>query len=1269
MAAEGSRTQQDSAGQVPRSGCSPSASLHRWAWFRWLDVHFNSVIVVLIATVTVFSGVIAFLENRASNHYAELVRSGQTLAMDALGYDMSSRQQENYDFYLYTTWNEWQRRGSQAQKDGNEIVATRSDEIASSISPLTPLLDRDKGYFHPETETENQYVDFYGYHVDTNLITTTMLLEQRAFTIETANIWNSRADGYVTILTVLAVSLFLYGLSTTIKGGLRYLFAIVGTFLVGLAGLSTANLTLRPVPAIPSEAIEQYGRGMGQSYLGNYAEAIEAFDAAITAYPDYGNAFYGRAEARFVLRDYRAAEQDYLRAMESGHDDRSTRWNLGWIYYLLGDYQRSLEVSRQALELDPNLSPVAMNVAFALLADGDTEAAMDQFESALSMAADPNSAVPPSWNHLYLRETLNDLDRLIAALEGQADFYQEPDLSQVADREGLRLAAEAARLRVEEGMVSIEVAGAPRLEPIEASLSPITFAREVGPDGELLGQGQIFPNGEPSIVASLPYDDLAAGAVVSRRVMLYGSDEPGTVEYLPTMGEDLVHEGERAGTFQHAMKAPWPGDLGLSPGRYVVEYYVNGYLMQAGSFVVAAQDTPTLGPVVFATERASGGIVLGAADLFPAGVAQVYGIFNFSGVPQDSEVTARWYRDGVLYSQETDLTGGWGHWYFSLSDVARGDYRLDLHLEGQEEPLQSATFRVVDVDNYLQAVGAEPDDAVFHLELGNAFAAAGRYEEASARYQRATDLDPECAGCYHRWWSALKEEGDYDAALEKLEKAIELRPREYPYLCDLGETYYLSGDEEQAADAYRQAAPASPAYVYNRWGDAFYNQERYDEARTRYQQAIELAPTESLYHSNLGWADLKLEEYDQAVDAFQRAVTLSPNSQVDQANLGEAYYQMGEYDLALAAFERAVMLAPGYARAHNQWGDVLYDQAQYREAAQKYQEAIELLPDTALYHSNLGWAYYQMEEYDLASAALQHAVELDPDRDSDYNHWGNALYALGRYADSAEKYRQAIELNPDDAVYHSNLGDACYELGEYEQAVTAYEQAVTLDPEDASSYNRWGNALFALGQYAESAEKYRQAIELNPDDAVYHSNLGGAYYELGEYEAAVTAYEQAVALDPEDASSYNRWGNALFALDRYAESTEKYRQAIGLNPDDAVFHSNLGDAYYELGEYEQAAIAYEQAVALDPGYATAYNMWGNALYNLGKYAEAAASHRQAIDSSPDTAVYHYNLGWDYYKLQETEMAIAEFEEAAELAAQQGDEALQQDAEAMLQELR
>lgn len=938
MATDGLQTPKNSVHTARAGGCSPLALLRRLALFRWLDGHFDEAIVVLIALVTVLAGLVAFLQTRADNHYAADVRQSQTLAMDALGYDMSSRQRENYDFDLYTTWNEWDWRRSLAEGE-DEALANRSSQVATIISPLTPLLDQSKPYFNPET----QYADFYAYHVDTNLITTTVLLEQRAFAIGTANIWNGKADGYVTILTLLAVSLFLYGLSTTIKGDLRYLFAVVGTFLVGLALLWALILTLIPVPTIPSAAIAEYARGVGLSYNGDYERATGAFDAALQAYPHYGNTYHERGKAYLRLQQYAAAVKDFQRAIENGHEAQNTYWEMGWAYYLLGDYQSSLEASRRALKLDPDLLPVVMNVGTALLAKGETGAAMNQYERGLSMAADPHSSVPASWSHLYLRFTVQDLDRLIAALDGQTGFDEEPDLSHVGDRVALRAAAEAVRLRLKEGIVALEVASLPHMERTEATLSSITFARYVGRNGELVGQGDTFPRGELAVVAMLSYDNLPQGAIVSRRVMRQWSDEPGAVEDLPTMGEDITWSGEPRGTWQHVLKAPWPGNRGLRPGRYIVEYYVNSHLLQTRSFTVPDEETLIIGPIVFATEHASGGIPHGQAGFFPAGVAEVYGLFSYSGVPEGSRVRAQWYRDGVLYySQETEDVSGWGSHSFSLTDVPPGLYRLDLFMEGREEALQSASFEVVEVNDYLQAIGREPDDPLFHLNLGDAYAYAGDYQEAVARYKMAAELDPQCAQCYHRWWSALEHQGKYEEAIEKLQKAIELRPKMYDYLADLGQTCYELGDDEKAAAAYREAVPANPAYIYNRWGNSFYSLERYQEAVAKYQQAIELAPGNSLYHSNLGWT----------------------------------YFQMQEYDRAGAAFQRAVELDPGDAADYNMWGRVLYEQGKYREAAEKHQRAVDLSPDSALYRYNLGVDYYQLQETEKAVAELEKAAAL-----------------------------------------------------------------------------------------------------------------------------------------------------------------------------------------------------------------------------------------------------------------------------------------------------
>ena len=134
-----SEVEKNSVGETERTGCAPLLSLQRAAWFRWLDSHFNKVMIILAAAVATFAAVVGFLETWADNHYAVAVRQGQVLAMDALRHEMSSRQRENYDFYLYTTWNEWDSRRIRANLGQDEIQAARSSLCHTTFFLLFPL--------------------------------------------------------------------------------------------------------------------------------------------------------------------------------------------------------------------------------------------------------------------------------------------------------------------------------------------------------------------------------------------------------------------------------------------------------------------------------------------------------------------------------------------------------------------------------------------------------------------------------------------------------------------------------------------------------------------------------------------------------------------------------------------------------------------------------------------------------------------------------------------------------------------------------------------------------------------------------------------------------------------------------------------------------------------------------------------------------------------------------------------------------------------------
>lgn len=977
---------------------------------RWGAEYFEQIVIVTIALVTVWAALLAFLQTWADGREATYNRQSQALSMEAMGHDMSSRQRESYDFDLYTTWNEWDWRRIEADEAEQEALAERSAAVAEMIVPLTPLLDADLPYFNPDT----QYANIFPYHADTNLITTTILLEERAFTIQTANAWGNKGDGYVTVLTVLAVALFLYGLSTTISGVVRYLFALAGTFLLGVCFLWTVILTLTPVPTIPLDAIAEYARGEGLSYQASseedYREVAAVLDEAIRLYPEYGNAYAARATVALELGDYAAAAAYHRQALANGRAGKDVYWELGWALYLLGDYPAAIEAGRAAEALDPGLPPIVMNIATALLAQGDTAAAMQEYERGLALAADPQADVPVSWSHMYLLETVNDLERLIAALDGQTGFDQEPNLDHVADRAQLRAAAEAARQRIKEGIVAIEAQGTPTLPPVEATLRPLRFGQYASYDGQLLGSDVTFARGLQTLVIELSFADLPQGVTLSRRVTRQGSDEPGMREHLPTMAVDMVWAGEPAGTLQQTVTSPWPGRRGMRPGVYTVEYYVNGRLCQSGQFTIPETDTLIVGPPVMATAFSSHGEPSAPHAVFPAGVAELHGQFAYSGLAENV-IAGRWYREDALYEELiTNPLSGWGNYSFFLREPPAGAYRLELRSGDTEEVLHTTEFVVLDAADYLAQAGDLPEEATYYRNLGESHLFAEDYGAATVAFARAVDLAPDCAPCYYRWGLALRALSSYDEAADRLRMAVALRPTEYDYRCDLGDLYYDMEDESSALEQYRAAVPASPAYVFNRWGNALYDQRRYEEAIGKYQQAVDLAPDKAVYY----------------------------------ANLGGAYEKAGHYAQAETAFTQALVLAPDNDWYYNRLGDVLYAQEKYAAALEQYLQAADMDPTFAPYFSDLGDAYYMLGNYDETIAAAQRAIALIPDRAGDYNLWGDALYAQGEYVAAAEKYRQAVELAPENALYVYNLGWAYYRLDDADQALAAFEQAVAL---------------------------------------------------------------------------------------------------------------------------------------------------------------------------------------------------------------------------------
>ncbi len=117
-----------------------------------------------------------------------------------------------------------------------------------------------------------------------------------------------------------------------------------------------------------------------------YAESPEQMEQL---YQDLGTVHYYKGYklqpdglAQYVLKDVRNSIESYEKALRYA-EDPYLYGNLGWGYYLLGDYASSVDNSLKALAMNPELNYARMNLGIAYIKQGAYKSAYDAYESLL----------------------------------------------------------------------------------------------------------------------------------------------------------------------------------------------------------------------------------------------------------------------------------------------------------------------------------------------------------------------------------------------------------------------------------------------------------------------------------------------------------------------------------------------------------------------------------------------------------------------------------------------------------------------------------------------------------------------------------------------------------------------------------------------------------------------------------------------------------------------------------------------------------------------
>ncbi|QTN26108.1 tetratricopeptide repeat protein [Rhodoferax sp. AJA081-3] len=157
------------------------------------------------------------------------------------------------------------------------------------------------------------------------------------------------------------------------------------------------------------------------------------------------------------------------------------------------------------------------------------------------------------------------------------------------------------------------------------------------------------------------------------------------------------------------------------------------------------------------------------------------------------------------------------------------------------------------VASYKAAIDLKGGNPALHTNLGNALTAVGAFAEAHANYIAAQQLQPDFAEAYYNQAIAYSEQRSLDNAEVCLRQAIKLKSNHATAYIQLASLLKDSGRAEEAEACCRRGLEFRPdfAEAHSNHGAILDDLGRVEEAAAAFQRAIQLMPNFATAHSNL----------------------------------------------------------------------------------------------------------------------------------------------------------------------------------------------------------------------------------------------------------------------------------------------------------------------------------------------------------------------------------------------------------------------------------
>lgn len=379
------------------------------------------------------------------------------------------------------------------------------------------------------------------------------------------------------------------------------------------------------------------------------------------------------------------------------------------------------------------------------------------------------------------------------------------------------------------------------------------------------------------------------------------------------------------------------------------------------------------------------------------------------------------------------------------------------------------------------------------------------------------------------------------------------------------------------------------AYAYLLLGDAYFGDNKTNEAYSAYRNAYDLNNSLLTAKMNLAKITKNAKAFDVAVKSFDEIVKINPNFGPVYRELAETYYFWGtsepakynEYiKKALQYYEKYMSLTDYSLESRMRHADFLILAKDYKALEAEANEMKKLDNVNPRIYRYLGYAAYENGNFAESSKALsEFFAKVEPKRiiARDYLYLGLTKMAEAKKADGSydEKIfnegvghlNKAVEKDPVMASELNPIGLKMFKDKLYKNAAKLFEVAIKNPKSKNYLYDNFylGYALYfdyndktsPKDQLVKAGEAFSKVIEVSPTTQDAHLYKARVNEQIGTPESklvALASYEEYVKVldekgDAEKAKPANKKGlvEALtFVGAHYANSGDKAKAVENL---------------------------------------------------------------------------------------------------------------------------